>query len=305
MCLQSKLCCLNQQKQPIYKEMQICMDINMFEARSSIPKPSFKRIHKSTHTQMLICEQVPKFASIRQSANKFPWLTRGDCIFALSHEMASSRVYIGRLPYRARERDVEDFFKGYGRIREILLKNGFGFVEFDDPRDADDAVYHLNGRELCGERIIVEMTKRPPKGRDAFRSSYRGSYGSRGFSPERRRRDRDDKYGPPSQTPWRCIVSNVSTRVSWQHLRMAQAKCFQIFFSTGNVFSSEPNLADNFSARSEVLGTDAVCSMSTRRLSRGVGYHIHCSLTTNRLRPVRACAPVDRCCTCMLLCKKK
>ncbi|KRX92226.1 Serine/arginine-rich splicing factor 5 [Trichinella pseudospiralis] len=47
-----------------------------------------------------------------------------------------------------------------------------------------------------------------------------------------------------------------------------------------------------------------LCSMSTRRLSRGVGYHIHCSLTTNRLRPVRACALVDRCCTCMSLCKK-
>ncbi len=38
------------------------------------------------------------------------------------------------------------FFKGYGRIREILLKNGYGFVEFDDYRDADDAVYELNGK---------------------------------------------------------------------------------------------------------------------------------------------------------------
>ena len=26
------------------------------------------------------------------------------------------------------------------------------FQEFDDPRDADDAVYELNGRELLGER---------------------------------------------------------------------------------------------------------------------------------------------------------
>lgn len=39
-----------------------------------------------------------------------------------------SRVYIGRLPYGVRERDIERFFRGFGRIREILLKNGYGFV---------------------------------------------------------------------------------------------------------------------------------------------------------------------------------
>lgn len=35
-----------------------------------------------------------------------------------------SRVYIGRLSYRAREKDVEKFFKGYGKILEVDLKNG-------------------------------------------------------------------------------------------------------------------------------------------------------------------------------------
>uniref|UniRef100_A0A667ZLP1 RRM domain-containing protein n=1 Tax=Myripristis murdjan TaxID=586833 RepID=A0A667ZLP1_9TELE len=81
-----------------------------------------------------------------------------------------SRVYIGRLSYRAREKDVEKFFKGYGKILEVDLKNGYGFVEFDDPRDADDAVYDLNGKDLCGERVIVEHTKGPRRD---------GSYGGR------------------------------------------------------------------------------------------------------------------------------
>ena len=40
----------------------------------------------------------------------------------------SCRVYVGRLPYHTREKDVERFFRGYGRIREIMLKNGYGFV---------------------------------------------------------------------------------------------------------------------------------------------------------------------------------
>ena len=37
-------------------------------------------------------------------------------------------------------RDIEKFLKGYGRIRNISVKEGFGFAEFDDRRDADDAV---------------------------------------------------------------------------------------------------------------------------------------------------------------------
>lgn len=41
---------------------------------------------------------------------------------------SGSRIYIGHLPYGVRERDVEKFFKGFGRIKEILLKNGYGFI---------------------------------------------------------------------------------------------------------------------------------------------------------------------------------
>lgn len=42
--------------------------------------------------------------------------------------MASNRVYIGRLSHRVRDKDVERMFRSYGRIRELVLKNGYGFV---------------------------------------------------------------------------------------------------------------------------------------------------------------------------------
>ena len=63
--------------------------------------------------------------------------------------MPGCRVYIGNMPSGARERDLEKFFSKFGRPTDVLLKQNFGFVEFEDYRDADDAVYELNGKVYC------------------------------------------------------------------------------------------------------------------------------------------------------------
>jgi len=128
------------------------------------------------------------------------------------------RLYIGRLSNRVRERDIEDFFRGYGRVREIIMKNGYGFVDLDDDRDADDAVHDLHGKELCGERVILEHARGPGRARfDDY--GYRGGYGG---PPPRYERDRPtwvDKYGPATRTNYRVDVTNLSSRVSWQDLK--------------------------------------------------------------------------------------
>ena len=41
----------------------------------------------------------------------------------------SRKIFIGNLPDRADGRDVEDFFRGCGRIVEISLKDGYGNLE--------------------------------------------------------------------------------------------------------------------------------------------------------------------------------
>ena len=46
----------------------------------------------------------------------------------------TQRVFVGNLAPDVRPRDLEDFFKGYGRLGDISLKNGYGFVDFDDVR---------------------------------------------------------------------------------------------------------------------------------------------------------------------------
>jgi len=49
-------------------------------------------------------------------------------VFQRKDKMSVARVYVGRLSNYARDRDVERFFKGFGRIRDIMVKNGYCFV---------------------------------------------------------------------------------------------------------------------------------------------------------------------------------
>lgn len=56
-----------------------------------------------------------------------------------------SRVYVGNLPMDVKQKDLEDIFYKYGKITDMQIKTperppAFGFVTFDDPRDADEAV---------------------------------------------------------------------------------------------------------------------------------------------------------------------
>ncbi|CAK1593734.1 unnamed protein product [Parnassius mnemosyne] len=130
--------------------------------------------------------------------------------------MVGSRVYVGGLPFGVRERDLEKFFKGFGRIRDILIKNGYGFVEFEDYRDADDAVYELNGKELLGERVVVEPARGIDRSADRYR---RDRYYERDRGGRSRYDDYNYRYGPPTRTEYRLIVENLSSRISWQDLK--------------------------------------------------------------------------------------
>lgn len=41
---------------------------------------------------------------------------------------SKTRLYFGKLHETTRERDLEKFVRGYGKIREISVKRGYGFV---------------------------------------------------------------------------------------------------------------------------------------------------------------------------------
>ncbi|KHG01943.1 Serine/arginine-rich splicing factor 4 [Gossypium arboreum] len=47
----------------------------------------------------------------------------------------------------------------FRRILDVDMKRDYAFVDFSDPRDADDARYSLDGRDFDGSRIVVEFAR--------------------------------------------------------------------------------------------------------------------------------------------------
>uniref|UniRef100_A0AAZ3RMD8 RRM domain-containing protein n=1 Tax=Oncorhynchus tshawytscha TaxID=74940 RepID=A0AAZ3RMD8_ONCTS len=143
------------------------------------------------------------------------------------------RIYVGNLPPDIRTKDVEDVFYKYGAIRDIDLKNRrggppFAFVEFEDPRDADDAVHGRDGYDYDGYRLRVEF---PRSGRGGGRGGMGGGRGGGDGGGPRGR------YGPPSRrSEYRVIVSGHG---SWQdpdlkdHMREAGDVCYADVFRDG------------------------------------------------------------------------
>uniref|UniRef100_A0A803M375 RRM domain-containing protein n=1 Tax=Chenopodium quinoa TaxID=63459 RepID=A0A803M375_CHEQI len=70
---------------------------------------------------------------------------------------ASRTIYVGNLPLDVKEWELEDLFYKYGRIVDIEMKlpprpPGYSFVEFEDPRDAQEAI---RGRDGYNFDVIV------------------------------------------------------------------------------------------------------------------------------------------------------
>uniref|UniRef100_A0A914C815 RRM domain-containing protein n=1 Tax=Acrobeloides nanus TaxID=290746 RepID=A0A914C815_9BILA len=141
-----------------------------------------------------------------------------------------SRVFIGRLPNDARERDVDKLFRDF-KVHEIVLKQGYGFVDLDSAREAVDACHDLNGKTMMGSRIVVEMSK-PKRRGDGDYGRGRDRYDSRGGYDRRydrggRRNDYSSNYGggrnargeAPYETKYRLLVENLHYRSNWKDLK--------------------------------------------------------------------------------------
>ncbi|KAK9136876.1 hypothetical protein Sjap_007470 [Stephania japonica] len=154
---------------------------------------------------------------------------------------ASRTLYVGNLPGDIREREVEDLFYKYGPIIDIDLKipprpPGYAFVEFEDTRDAEDAIRGRDGYNFDGHRLRVELAHggRGHSSSLSRHSSHSGG-GSRGGVS--RRTDYRVRAVCNCLVAFAVLVTGLPSSASWQdlkdHMRRAGDVCFSEVFRDG------------------------------------------------------------------------
>ncbi|XP_053320967.1 cold-inducible RNA-binding protein B-like isoform X3 [Spea bombifrons] len=111
------------------------------------------------------------------------------------------KLFIGGLSFETNEQNLEDVFSKYGIISEVVVvkdretkrSRGFGFVTYENPEDAKDAMMAMNGKSVDGRQIRVDQAGKSSGDR---RGGYRGGSGGRGFFRGGRGRGGGDRgYG--------------------------------------------------------------------------------------------------------------
>lgn len=98
----------------------------------------------------------------------------------------SKRLFVGGLPYSLTETQLKDLFAAEGTVSSCNLiidrysgrSKGFGFVEMENDDEADKAIASLNGKDVEGRKIAVNvarpMEERPPRDSHSDRGGYSG-----------------------------------------------------------------------------------------------------------------------------------
>eukprot|EP00112_Aurelia_sp_Birch-Aquarium-sp1_P000897 Seg1087.8 transcript_id=Seg1087.8/GoldUCD/mRNA.D3Y31 product="RNA-binding protein 4B" protein_id=Seg1087.8/GoldUCD/D3Y31 len=76
-----------------------------------------------------------------------------------SSKDAAAKIYIGNIPPRCTERDIEDLCKPFGSLKRADIVKNFAFVIFDSKDSAQEAVSSLHDSTFQNARIQVEMAR--------------------------------------------------------------------------------------------------------------------------------------------------
>src|SRR4051812_33553259 len=112
----------------------------------------------------------------------------------------SNKLFVGNLSFDTTETDLKEAFAAFGTVTETNLMmdrmtnrpRGFGFVTMSSADEAQKAIEGLNGKELDGRALTVNVARpreeRPPGGGGGGgRREYGGGGGGGGGGGRRER----------------------------------------------------------------------------------------------------------------------
>ncbi|MCL5736425.1 MAG: RNA-binding protein [Actinobacteria bacterium] len=103
--------------------------------------------------------------------------------------MSSAKLYVGNLSYETTEASIRTAFEAHGEVTSVNLitdrdtgrPKGFGFVEMGTPEEAQKAKGALDGTQLDGRALKVDVAKeqvaRAPRSGGGFGGGFGGGGG--------------------------------------------------------------------------------------------------------------------------------
>ena len=125
----------------------------------------------------------------------------------------ASKLYVGGLSYSTTSETLREYFAQCGTVESASVitdkfsgqSRGFGFVEMATAEEAQRAISELNGKDLDGRKITVNVSnpRTPGSGGGRGRGGPRGGGGRGPGGPRGGGGDRGAYGVPPSKKPFR------------------------------------------------------------------------------------------------------
>jgi RNA recognition motif-containing protein len=102
----------------------------------------------------------------------------------------SSKLYVGNLSYSVRDDDLQQKLAEFGGVQSAKVmmdrdsgrSKGFGFVEMSSPAEAEAAIRSMNGQNVGGRDMVVNIARpmEPRSGSGGFGGGGRREGGGGG-----------------------------------------------------------------------------------------------------------------------------
>ncbi|ETV78437.1 hypothetical protein H257_07977 [Aphanomyces astaci] len=162
------------------------------------------------------------------------------------------KVFLGNMPFGDEaviEAGIRSLFQKFGKMGQVILKKGYGFLDFPDQRDAEEAARVMHDVEFRGRRLRVSLAHT-----DGERNRNQGPGGGSSRSV--------DRPPPVQDTHTSLFVANIPSDTTIDRLK----DFFEKFGRVGNVKvlpqkTNNPNISafidfDEYNAAARAHGTD-------------------------------------------------